>query len=274
MRHTRYPTEQEWAEIVALGPGVRMYNGLRTLFYNGEILRDVAAREFLIYDYAERLKWEVIIILPGVEVIPDWTLSHCIVAKVVIMADTVRRVEHHAFHHCPELVFIRLSRNLEYIGLVAFARCESLTSIFIPQSCVEIDFEAFWKCKRLITFSVPQHTRLGRSVIHETALKNVSPFKEDGQFPSRERNDALNTWLRNGNINIGQEYSLHRAFSSFNPLPEIIVQVLKRQGLKALRTKNSIGITPFQYLESNPFAEVDQKNIVNRYILEMMGETI
>ena len=61
MRLSRNPTEQEWAEIVALGPGLRMYRDKKTLFYNGEIV---------LRDEVERSSWKVIIVLPGVEVIP------------------------------------------------------------------------------------------------------------------------------------------------------------------------------------------------------------
>ena len=206
-------SESEWRNFTA---GVRMYKGKNTFFYNGEILweGDDEVGHPLIYDWEERDSWKVIIILPGVEIIPELTFRCCRNVETLIMADTVRRIEDDAFWGCRSLKFVKLSRNLEYIGAWAFATCESMTSIFIPQSCVEIDYEAFWKCKRLIIFSVPQHTRLGRSVIHDTALKNLSPFKEDGQFPSEERNDGLNAWLHNGNINMGQEYSLHRAFAS------------------------------------------------------------
>ena len=56
-----------------------MYKGKKTLLYNGEILFDSYIYEygeddedaiFLIYNEEERKSWEVIIVLPGVDVIP------------------------------------------------------------------------------------------------------------------------------------------------------------------------------------------------------------
>ena len=98
----------------------------------------------LIYDKDERGSWEVIIVLPGVEIIPEGTFIRCGNVKVVIMADTVRRIEDWVFSWCSSLIFIKLSRNLEFIGTFAFSSC-SLTSIFIPPSCREIGVYAFCK---------------------------------------------------------------------------------------------------------------------------------
>ncbi|GFH47477.1 leucine-rich repeat domain-containing protein [Chaetoceros tenuissimus] len=237
MRLSRNPTEQEWAEIVALGPGVRMYKDKKTLFYNGEILGN-GSREWLIYNKEERQTWQCIIVLPGVEVIPIWAFWSCKNVKTVIMANSVRRIEHAAFSRCHGLVFVKLSWNLEYIGRCAFCGCFSLTSIFIPPSCREICKKAFLCCSKLIIFHVPQHTRIG-----------------DNVFTS-------------------QEYALHRACCSFNPLFVIIYQIIRRNGLQSFKVPNRMGITPLQYLDANPFARVDQKKIINRYILEMMGETV
>ena len=67
---------EEWRRFI---PGVRMYKGKKTLFYNGEILFDSYIYEygeddedeiFLIYNEEERKSWEVIIVLPGVDSIP------------------------------------------------------------------------------------------------------------------------------------------------------------------------------------------------------------
>ena len=70
MKLQRKLTNKEWAEIVALGPGIRNYQGKKTLFYNGEKLwegnYDDGRR--LIYDCEERKSWKAIIVLPGVEI--------------------------------------------------------------------------------------------------------------------------------------------------------------------------------------------------------------
>ena len=111
---------EEWRRFI---PGVRMYKGKKTLFYNGEKVFDVENREYLIYDEEEQESWEVLIVLPGVEVIPAENFSSCEKLETVIMSDTVRRIERSAFYYCHDLFFVRLSRNLEYIGVHAFQEC-------------------------------------------------------------------------------------------------------------------------------------------------------
>ncbi|GFH44367.1 leucine-rich repeat domain-containing protein [Chaetoceros tenuissimus] len=269
---------EEWRRFI---PGVRMYKGKKTLFWNGEKLweGDFHAGRPLIYDHEERGSWEVIIILPGVEVIPTWNFCACMNVERVIMADTVKRIEEKAFMDCTRLVFVKLSTNLEYIGLCAFACCCDLTSIFIPPSCREIVRYAFQMCERLIIFHVPQHTQLGDGMIEETALLEASPFADRGLAYGHEDhpeysniNNEVKEWLKN--INHAEEFALHRAFSSFNPLEEIIYELVKHQGISSMKKPNGIGITPMQYLQENPFAEIEEKKIVNRYVLDMMGEIV
>ncbi|GFH61977.1 hypothetical protein CTEN210_18453 [Chaetoceros tenuissimus] len=189
------------------------------------------------------------------------------------MADTVERIESYALCVCKSLEFVKLSRNLEYIGEDAFGECESLTSIFIPLSCREILRDAFWNCKKLLIFHVPQHTELGRGVISHTALLKASPFSDRIPEYSPENQNISNEihqWIKN--INANQEFALHRACSAYDPLFDIIYQIVKRQGLRSLSKANDIGITPLQYLEANPYAEIKELKIANRYILDMMGE--
>ena len=258
---------EEWRRFI---PGVRMYKGKMTLFYNGEILSGDG--ENLIYTDEERLKWEVIIVLPGVEIIPEYTFLGCENVKVVIMADTVRRIEKEAFCRCMSLEFVKLSRNLEYIGYISFSHCKSLISIFIPPSCREIGREAFRDCKKLIIFTVPRHTTLGNKLIANTALFEASPYDSD-QNGFYFNIEGVNQWIKNINGN-NEEYALHRACSAFNPISDIIYEIIKRQGLVSFQKKNIVGITPLRYLEENPFADIDQQKLVKRYILEMMGETV
>lgn len=75
---------EEWRRFI---PGVRMYKGKKTLFYNGEILWDEITGAPLIYDKKERKTWEVIIVLPGVKVIPKWNFLECEHVTAVIMND-------------------------------------------------------------------------------------------------------------------------------------------------------------------------------------------
>ena len=249
---------------------MRMYKGKMTLFYNGEVL---LVDDTLIYNWEERQTWEVIMVLPGVEVILESTFLECENVKTVIMADTVRRIEHHAFENCYSLEYVQLSRNLEYIGAEAFYWCRSLTSIFIPPSCTEIDGYVFRYCEKLIILSVPQHTHLrNANVIVFTALMKASPFTVRPTCADYEILDEVYQWIKNQNAD--NQFSLHRACSSYFPTNEVVFDIIKKQGLRALREPNSIGITPLQYLEVNPYVDIDVQEIVKKYILEMMGEVV
>ncbi|GFH61966.1 hypothetical protein CTEN210_18442 [Chaetoceros tenuissimus] len=253
-----------------------MYKGKKTLFYNGEKLyewdEDWDGRP-LIYDKEERRSWQVIIVLPGVRVIPYITFYRCENVEVVIMPDTVRRIEDKVFYGCDSLVFIRLSRNLEFIGWKAFWYCSSLTSIFIPPSCREIERSAFHGCEKLIICNVPEETQVGREVFNGTALIKKSSIDSDqnNQYDSTYEEEVVR-WVKS--INHEEEYDLHRACTSFNLIPEIIHALVKRKGIKAMKMPTVIGITPSQYLDANPFTDISEKEILNRYILDMTGEVI
>ena len=258
---------EEWQRF---RPGIRMYKGKKTYFYNGEKLRD-DENGWLIYDKEKRQSWEVIIVLPGVEIIPEDTFYECENVKVVIMSDTVRRIEEDAIRGCHSLVFVKLSTNLEFIGNYVFYDCHSLTSIFIPRSCREIARRAFCNCKKLIIFSVPQHTRLQLNVIVGTALFEASPF-ETNTWGSYSNTNEVNEWIRNRHAD--NEFSLHRACASYNPLDEVIFDIVRRQGPRGFKKPDSVGVTPSQYLSQNPFTEIKEHNIIKRYILAMTGEVV
>ena len=188
------------------------------------------------------------------------------------MSDSVRRIEKCAFMECKSLVFVKLSRNLEYIGVRAFAESISLPSIVIPPSCREIGHCAFAFCKKLIILQVPQHTQLGENVISNTAVFKASPFTTFSGSGYYDNDIEVNDWIKSHHAD--NEFSLHRACASYNPLDEVIFDIVKRQGLKAFKQPDSIGVTASQYLSENPFSEIEEQTIIKRYILDMMGEVI
>ncbi|GFH50289.1 hypothetical protein CTEN210_06765 [Chaetoceros tenuissimus] len=254
---------EEWRRFI---PGVRMYQGKKTLFYNGEELYDDDNGEYLVYSEEEQKSWEVIIVLPGVRVIHVKTFSTLSKIETVIMADdSVETIEEMAFDRCRSLKIVKFSRNLEFIGMGAFWSCRSLISIFIPPSCREIGNQVFQYCEKLIIFHVPRHTMMGVKAIRETALFDASPFEVDVR---------VHEWVKG--INDDDKYELHRACSSFNPLMDIIYGIVKRKGLASFKKQNEVGMTPFDYLDTNPFADIDidQRALMKRYVLEMMGETM
>ena len=287
---------EEWRRFI---PGVRMYKGKKTLFYNGENLWDKENGRRLIFSQEERLSWEVIIILPGVEVIPQFTFEGCDNVKTVIMADTVKRVESQTFGGCRNLEYVKLSKSLESIGYSAFDCCFSLTSIFIPPSCREIGDFAFDNCTNLIIFVVPQHTQLGRNVIKDTPLFQASPFEdnEDGYYRKPE---IVNQWIKNVNslndefdlhlhqyylnddqvtdfiqpFNQDEKFALHRECASIDFSENNIYEIFKRQGFSSIHIKNKIGLTAFEYLQQNPYTDITEQKLINRYVLDLIGEII
>ena len=279
MKLQRKLTNKEWEKVEALGPGVHTFRGKKTLFYNGAKLWE--GDEYnrlvpLIYNYEERQSWQIVIVLPGVEIIPEFTFSRwCTNVMTVIMADTVKRIEWKAFSNCKKLLFVRLSKNLECIGGSAFRLCESLTSIFIPPSCREIGSHAFQDCRKCTILHIPQDTQLNYFIIGSTALMKASPFETtpNGWYEKAVNND-MNKWIKN--INQGsEEFALHRECASFCPSEDGIYEMLKRQGLQSfLTTENEIGVTASRYLQENPFSEIDERKVINRYVLDMIGEII
>ncbi|GFH57103.1 hypothetical protein CTEN210_13579 [Chaetoceros tenuissimus] len=280
MRQQRKLTNKEWKEISEKykDGGVHTYRGKRTLFYNGEKLVHVTNElflqneEYLIYSKEERDSWEVIIVLPGVEVIPECTFDHLNIEKV-IMADTIRRIEYNAFFCCESLKFVQLSTSLEYIGRWAFGGCLSLISIFIPPSCREIDGRAFFGCRKLIILTIPRHTQLGENAIGNIALIKASPF-ETNRRDEYDNNDEVNEWIKG--LNQNEEFALHRECATYEPSENAIFEIVKHQGLRSIHVKNQIGLTGFEYLQKNPYTdiELDQQKLINRLVLDLMGEII
>ncbi|GFH43864.1 surface antigen BspA-like [Chaetoceros tenuissimus] len=212
----------------------------------------------------ERLSWQQVIIVDGVTEITGWTFARCWNIKKVILADTIIRIEDNAFFLCKNLNSVKWSLNLQLIGGSAFRNC-NLFSVFIPPRCREIGESAFYKNVNLTIFNVPEDTELGNTVIYSTKLFELSPFAR------RYQEQECNTWLRN--INNNDQFALNRVCSSFEPTLEMILEtMIDKGGPKAFKVENSIGISPSRYLKENPYAHVKESEIIENYILQMMGE--
>lgn len=264
-----------------------MYQGQMTLFYNGEILYDTHNVEPLrIYNREERQTWKVVIVLPGVEVIPENTFEECENIETVVMNDDVRRIDEYAFSLCNSLSFVRLSRNLEYIGPVAFRGSDSLTSMFVPPSCREIGHYAFGANEKLIILSVPENTQIADDFIGNTELMkqfDCEAFGDDIEGWLDFLNDGFEDifdWFDRLDFPDRRANSLHRICCSTNEdeavlISEQIYQIVKEQGPQALLVKNAIGITPLQYLKENPYLEsIDEMKILRRYVVEKLGQQV
>ncbi|GFH50158.1 hypothetical protein CTEN210_06634 [Chaetoceros tenuissimus] len=261
---------EEWRRFV---PGIRMYRGKKTYFYNGEILWDDENDCLLLHNEEVRRSWQVIIVLSGVEEIPWNAFRWCEKLEAVIMSDTVTSIEGNTFLDCKSLVFVRLSRNLEYIGDYTFQSCTSLKSIFIPPTCTEIGEEAFDGCAKLAIVNIPNHTQLGINVFDGTVIFYL--WKLEPIFFDNIDMEKVYQWIKN--VNTGY-YALHRLCCSTYenealPISEAIYQEVKEHGPKVLQEENALGITPLKYLEENPYLEnIDEMELMKRYIAEKMGQ--
>ncbi|GFH43784.1 hypothetical protein CTEN210_00257 [Chaetoceros tenuissimus] len=264
---------------------VATVDGLVTLFYDGskklwncklheewerrpERYQSAECKDYI----RERMSWQQIIIEEGVTEIPDFTFDHCYNIKRVIFANTVIRIGRCVFYWCKNLEYIKLSISLEVIGSYAFLSCD-LSSVFIPPTCREIGAHAFSKNKNLSILHVPQQAQFGiRMIDEETKLLNESHLFSDARDRPSRTSRRVNDWLKN--INDGNDYSLHRACSSFQPLKEVIWTIIEEKGLKAFKKKNGIGITPSRYLAENPFTDITEMDIIHDYITKQMGECV
>ena len=243
----RSPTKAEWKEFEKAGPGVRMYRGLKTLFYDGGPL---------VYDEDERDSWQQIIILSGVERIPVDSFENCISVRRVIMADTVKRIEDKAFSGCKSLLFVKLSRNLHCIGGFAFRYCESLLSIFIPQSCRYISLGAFAGCTSLLLFHVHEGTSIRPCNIEKIGLfLKLSRCKFRGS--RKDMMKRASRWIREHHLGVfsirfpGGNYPLHRICCSENPTFD------KEYELQEWFQSDDVFLTPLHYLFLNPNTDVN-----------------
>ena len=272
---------------------VATVDGLVTLFYDGSERRlrnEELEQEWIIaynhYDqndenwedwdlsdeckryWRERQTWEQVIIEDGVTEIPRDTFRSCTNIKRVIMANTVIRIEERAFYFCTRLTYIKWSINIEVIGELAFFGC-GLVSVFISPNCREIREAAFRYNHDLAIFHIHPNVQLGNQLLSGTKLMKDSHFKLDewGDFHDDEE---VHNWIKN--INNDEKYSLHRACSSFQPLKQVIMAIIIKQGIGAFHIQNEMGITPSRYLKENPYADISEKEIIQEYIVKMMGE--
>ena len=105
-------------------------------------------------------------------------------------------------------------------------------------------------------------------MIAGTALFQASFFETDDLQRYANTNE-VNEWIRNRHTN--NQFSLHRACASYNPLEEVIFNIVQREGIGAFNKPDSVGVTPSQYLSQNPFTEIKEQKIMKRYILAMTG---
>ncbi|GFH57231.1 hypothetical protein CTEN210_13707 [Chaetoceros tenuissimus] len=286
------------------------YDGSKEL-YNDELhYSDETCRWSQDY-WRERLSWQQVIVVDGVTEIPMITFEGCTNIVRVIFADTVIRIDFWAFAGCSltfiklpinleyigreaflacELSSVFLPPRCRVIGTGAFKGNENLEILNVPQE-VEIETE------EEVEHGIPQDAEveaeenvmeiipLGEVVAEEDMimipLGNVEIREEldhdivkDTKLLERFEYARVNVsvlhWLKT--INNKKRFALHRVCASFEPTLDMIVDAMKEKGgPKAFKRMNSIGITPSQYLNENPYATVTEKEIIEKYVLDMTG---
>ncbi|GFH44051.1 hypothetical protein CTEN210_00525 [Chaetoceros tenuissimus] len=221
----------------------------------------------------ERSSWEQIIVVEGVTMIPIFTFYNCANIQRVILSNTVIRVQYYAFKCCKSLVYMKLSINLEQIDDCAFEGC-NLASVFLPPRCRFVGGWAFGHNHNLNIVSVAQDTEIGSGAFFRVKFLGKFPFHHSlYEWPQYyEHYEEIHTWMKN--INNHEDYALHRACSSYQPLKEVIMSIIENKGIRAFKTENSIGITPSEYLKENPYTEVTEQDIIHDYLMKMMGEVV
>lgn len=259
-------SDKEWDEIKKLGPGVRMYRGKKTLFYNGEKLYSYGYGRTKVYDEKERESWEMIIVLPGVTSIPSFSFYACRFLEAVIMPDSVRTINRYVFTLCLSLKFIRLSKRLKCIKDYAFDKC-GLTAIFIPKSCKIIGDKAFFNCNELRIINVPEKTKLGKYAI--PVRGTPGSYSEPDVKSKNEGYQFIK------NVNIPQQFNIYRTCSSenvFEAINVVSLEVILDQWTNMMNIPNQLGITPAQYLLENPYTEIDGIESLIAFKIKSMSE--
>ncbi|GFH57249.1 hypothetical protein CTEN210_13725 [Chaetoceros tenuissimus] len=257
---------------------VATVEGLLTLYYDGSELwsdeleysdfskedKDEFWKRCWEHYHQERQSWQQIIVIEGVIEIPFSTFEGCYNIQRVIFADTVTTIKYDAFSRCRNLKFIKWSINLHCICSSAFEGCD-LSSVFLPPRCKLIGQGAFKGNRNLEILNVPKDVELETGVpelgiVDHTKLLESSPFED--------ASPVVLDWLKN----INNIFPLHRVCSSYEPSLEIILDTTKEiGGEKAFKLENSIGITASQYLQENPYATVTEKEIIEKYVLQIGG---
>lgn len=261
-----------------------MYNGLKTVFYDGtnlfiprgslvngrrlNVLDNVTVVVFKfkngrssesVHDSEERRSWEQVFVEDHVKEIPDLAFYRCNIESVIITDNSkLERISRFAFAR-NRISSLRLPTTLRYIAPGAFAK-NNLSSVFIPPGCERMHVNAFKGNGNLEILHVTEGTEpiLLTMMYRDRMVPTFRYLLED----CIERNQ-----------NEGEEYSLHRVCASFQPSLGAIVAIVKEKGLRAFQEENEIGITPSRYLQENPYTgDVTEKKIFSRYILTMMGE--
>ena len=155
-----------WLKIKFSGWGSNPCNNGADLYFNGEIVKEVAVPNNVtsIGDYAFSgcTGLTSITIPDGVTSIGDYAFSGCTGLTSITIPDGVTSIGNGAFNKCSSLTSVTIPDSVTSIGEGAFYDCTGLTSITIPNSVSSIDVCAFEGCSSLTSIAIPDGvTRIG-----------------------------------------------------------------------------------------------------------------
>ena len=101
-----------------------------------------------------------------VEVIGESAFEDKTGIELVVLSNSVKRIEAYAFWGCDSLDTVVLGKGLKEIGDYAFAGCKGLKQISVPANVTAIGAQAFGDCVNMTDISIPVET----VKIHESAF--------------------------------------------------------------------------------------------------------
>lgn len=121
------------------------------------------------------------VILPDtVKTIDNHAFAGCAFLKSITIPDSVTSIGAFAFTGCVSLSAIDLPASLKTIGDAAFHGCTALAELKLPDSLEEIGDIAFWGCTKLTSVEFPASVKtIGDQAFYEcSALASVKLTKE------------------------------------------------------------------------------------------------
>ncbi len=101
-----------------------------------------------------------------VEVIGEGAFEDNTQVELVVIPNSVVKIEPYAFWGCDNLYTVTLGKGLTRVGDYAFAGCKGLRQMSIPKNVCSIDMGAFGDCVNMTDISIPAETL----DIHESAF--------------------------------------------------------------------------------------------------------
>ena len=200
-----------------------------------------------------------------VEVIQSHAFEGCHLILDIVWSRNLRVIGYYSFGGCKSIKSLVLPPLLSQVGISAFNECRGLTSVFLPERLAHVGPCCFRFCEKLIILYASANTSFGYDFISGTRLLDSSAFESCNQGQI----ESIKSWL----LDRHNDSPLHQICCSTDPSLERIIQVVKDEGsFASLVQMDSLGLTPLDYLDVNPFVAFTQTQLVKCLVLDMMGQ--